>query len=157
MTFVKVGIQWERVRTYISTVAGSLCMFLHNCRRTYTGELTGLLEWPAGLSFSLKFQTLYCLSTPTRKYEHASSPTYFMFMAGYQNLHTSVFFSGNLLILSVTLFTYNKLHSSPSSFIFLFPTKLHYWCYFVTALNLLSSFTALCHQLSRYITVIYYA
>ena len=58
-----------------------------------------------------------------QKYEHTSSPMYFLFMAGYQNLHTSIFFF--LVIwsylqteISVTLSTGNKLHSSPSSFIF---------------------------------------
>ena len=29
-----------------------------------------------------------------QKYEPASSPTYFLFMGGYRNLHTSIF-SGN--------------------------------------------------------------
>ena len=88
-------------------------------------RLTGLLEWPAGFSLRLrdqrispprlsdqkisafrpKLQTLYCLS----------SPTYFLFMAGYRNVHTSLF-SSNLLILSamwnsVILSTSNKLFS----------------------------------------------
>ena len=75
-------------------------------------ELTGLLEWSAGLSlclrgqrtsplrlsdywisaFSPKLQTLYSLSSPNRKYEHPLCLMYFLFMAGYRNLHTSVFF-----------------------------------------------------------------
>ena len=79
----------ERVRTYLSSVAGILC---GDSRRTHTRELTGLLEWPAGISLGPRLQTLYCFSTPTRKYEHASSPTYFLFMTGYRNLYTSVFF-----------------------------------------------------------------
>ena len=81
-------------------------------------------EWPANLSFSPKLQTSYCLSSPTRKYEHASSPTYFLFMAGYWNLHTSgVFFpvicwSYLRTEISVTLSTGNKLHSRHPPFLF---------------------------------------
>ena len=83
-------------------------------------ELTGLLEWPAGFSlrltdqrtfpirlndhwisaFNPKLQTLYCLSSPLRNYKYSLRPSIFLFMGSYQNLHTSVFFSRNLLILS---------------------------------------------------------
>ena len=51
--------------------------------------------------------------------------------------------------ISVTLSTGNKLYSLPSSFIFLFPVKPLCWCYLATALNLLSSSTALHCQLSQ--------
>ena len=65
-------------------------------------------HWPSPLdlsdewisAFSPKMQTLYCLSSPMRKYEYPLCLTYFWFIAGYRNLHSSVFFSGNLLILS---------------------------------------------------------
>ena len=47
------------------------------------------LEWSSGLCFQSKIQTLYCLSSPR------NTPLrlcIFLFMAGYRNLHTSVFF-----------------------------------------------------------------
>ena len=96
-------------------------------RRTFVciGEMAGEHtqgSWQICLSdqwvfaFSPKLQTLYCLSTPLWKYEHTFLPTYFLFIAGYRNLHTSVFFF--LVIywsylrteISVTLSTGNKLH-----------------------------------------------
>ena len=44
-------------------------------------------------TFSPNFQTLYCLFKSQRKYEHPLHLTYFfLFVAGYRNLHTFVFF-----------------------------------------------------------------
>ena len=155
---------WSRntVSSHIPFFCGGdpLCVFARRPENAH-GELTGLLEWLAGLPLSPKLQTLYCFPIPTRKYEHASSPTYFLFMAGYRNLHTSVFvfclvncWSYLRTEISITLSTSNKSHSSPSSFIFLFPVKPLCWSYLATALNLLSSSTALRRQLSQYITLI---
>ena len=49
----------------------------------------------------LNYRPYIIFSSPMQKYELASSPTYFLFMAGYRNLHTTgVFFFGILLILS---------------------------------------------------------
>ena len=80
------------------------------------GELTGLLEWPAGLSkrispLRLSNQRIFpfvwvtsgflrsvqnyrpytVFSSPVQTYEHLRL-TYFLFMAGFRKLHTSVFF-----------------------------------------------------------------
>ena len=80
-------------------------------------DLSPSLEWPAGSPFawvssrslhfawatsgspffSSKLQTLYSPSSPKGKYEHPLCLTYFLFIAGYRNLHTSVI-SGNLFI-----------------------------------------------------------
>ena len=149
MTFV-----WIRntVRIYLSSVAGRFVWI-----RATAGEHTGLLGWPADLSLSPKLQTLYCLSTLIQEYEHASSPTSFLFMVGCQNIHTYFFsvicWSYLRTEISLTLSTGNILHSSPSTFILLFPVKPHCWCYFATSLNLLSSSTAFRHRLSQYITL----
>ena len=82
--------------------------------------LTGLVEWPAGLSHRLrdqrtspprlcdhlispsspKLQTLYSRSRPKQEFENPLCLMYFLFMAGYRNSHTS-FSSGNFLILSL--------------------------------------------------------
>ena len=120
------------------------------------GELTGLLEWPVGLSLRLrdqwtsplrlsdyrifalspKLQTLYSLSSPKRKYEHPLCLTYFLFMAGYRNLllffFPVIFWSYLRTEISVTLSIGNKLYSSP----FCFPVthfvdvilRLHWTC-----------------------------
>ena len=79
-------------------------------------ELTGLLEWPAGLCLQSKNHRPYivfqvpwtCLVTYV----------FFLFMASYQNLHTSGFFpvicwSYLWTEISVILSTGNKLHSRP--------------------------------------------
>ena len=110
------------------------------------GELTSLLEWPAGLSSPLErpadphfpwahnkslpsvqhYRPYIVFSSPTRKYEHPLRLTYFLFMAGYRNLHTSVFF-GNL-IFSANGNICHSIHRqwiifSPWYFIVLFPVK----------------------------------
>ena len=143
-------------------------------RRTHTGELTGLLEWLADAPLRLRdkwipplrlrdqgsppsvqnYRHYIDFSSPMLKYDHPLRLKHFLFMASYRNIHTSVFFFfGNLLILSANG---NICHSinmqviifSPSSSIFLFPVKPLCSCYLASALNLLSSSTALCHQLS---------
>ena len=63
-------------------------------------------------AFSPKLQTLYCLSSPMNM---PLRPCIFLFMAGYQNLHTSIFFpvicwSYLQMEISVILSTGNKLH-----------------------------------------------
>ena len=62
------------------------------------------------------------------------TPGIFLLVACYRNLLTSVFFFGNLLILSVNG---NICHWSINHI--LFPAKPLCWCYLVTALNLISS------------------
>ena len=46
-----VGIHSESVRTYLSSGVWTLCVYESNDRRTH---MTGMLEWPAGLSFHLR-------------------------------------------------------------------------------------------------------
>ena len=121
----KVGINSKRVRTYLSSVAGTLfCEVMQRTENTHrgadrsawvtTGSLSSL-ERPADLFRSLErltdissgslpsvqnYSPYVVFSSPMQKYEYASSSTHILFMAGYWNLHTSGFFSGNLLILS---------------------------------------------------------
>ena len=109
------------------------------------GELTGLLEWPAGLSlrlrdqrttplrlsgkcisaFSPKLLTLYCLFKPHAKYEYPLRHVFFLFMASHQNFHTSVFFSVVCWSylwtkITVTLSISNKLYSHHHLLLFSF-------------------------------------
>ena len=67
-------------------------------------------------------------------------------MAVYRNLHTFVFFSGNLLILSANGNICHSIHSQWIIFanlpFFLFPVKPLCWYYLATVLNLLSSSTS---------------
>ena len=57
-----VGIQSEKVLTYLSFVAGNpLCEVVWRPENTH-GELTGLLEWPAGVSLRLRDQQIYSLA-----------------------------------------------------------------------------------------------
>ena len=69
-------------------------------------------------AFSPKLQTLYCLFKSHAEIWISSSPTYFLFMAPYRNLHTSVFFSPVICWsyrrteISVIQFAGNKLHFS---------------------------------------------
>ena len=137
----EVRMKCERVRAYLSSVGPFVCIRVTAGEHT-RGSWQVCLDDQRVSPFSPKLQTLYYLSTPTRKYEHASLPTYFLFMAGYGNLHTSGFipvicWSSLRTEISVTLSTGNDLHSSPSSFNFLFPVKPLCWCYVATALNLL--------------------
>ena len=57
----EVGIQSERVHTYLSFVAGTLFVKWCNGQRTHTGEPTGLLEWPADLPLHLSGQRVSIL------------------------------------------------------------------------------------------------
>ena len=91
-------------------------------------------------AFSPKLQTLYCLSSPIRKYEHThvfsvyswlSELTYSPFCWSYLRTEISV-------ILSIG----NKIYFCHHLY-FLFPVKPLCWCYLATALNLLSSSTKL--------------
>ena len=96
-------------------------------------------------------------SSPMRKYEHPLRLTYFLFMAGYRNLYTSVFFHDNLLILYTSRnichsIHRDKLHSCNYSY-FLFPVKPFCWCYLAPTLNLQSSSLVFRHQLSYYVTI----
>ena len=49
----EVRIQSKRVRTYRASVAGTLCVYESNSRRTH---MACLLEWPADLSLRLRDQ-----------------------------------------------------------------------------------------------------
>ena len=89
-----------------------------------------------------------------RKYEHPLHLTYFLFMASYRNLHTSGFFSSNLLILSVNRNICHSIHRQKIIFFailyyFLFPVKPLCWCYLETTSILLSSSTSP----AKYITI----
>ena len=88
-------------------------------------------------AFGPKLQTLYCLSSPIRKYEHPLCLTYFLFIAGYRNLHTFVF-SGNFFYL-ISERKYLSFYPLAINCLLLFPVKPICWCYHATALNLLSS------------------
>ena len=105
----------------------------------FTWETSGPLPFAWATSGSLpsvqNYRLYIVFSSPKRKYEHRLRLTYFLFMAGYRNLHTSVFFpvicwSYLRTEISVTLSIGNKLYSSPSSFIFSFqwPTLLMLSC-----------------------------
>ena len=112
--------------------------FFCGVRGTHSGELTGLLEWLADLLLRLRDQRIspfawassgslpsvqnyrpqIVFSSPMRKYEHPLRITYFLFMAGYRNLHTSVFpvicWSYLRTEIFVILSTSDKLHFSLS-------------------------------------------
>ena len=105
------------------------------------GEVTGLLEWPVGVTLHLRNQWIspYVWATggsqPTvqnyipyiiflslkRKYEYPLCHTYFLFIAGYRNLLP--FFSGNLLILSANG---NICHSIRRQLIIFFAILLYF-------------------------------
>ena len=96
-------------------------------------------------AFSSKLQTLYCLFKSHADLWTSSSP---QVLAGYQNLHSSSFFSGNLLILSVNGNICHSIHRQwiifwPLCFIFLFP-----WNFVDVILRPHWIIKAHCHQLS---------
>ena len=124
----------ERVRTYLSSVAGTL--FGEQCDgRTHNGELTCLLKWPADLSPSLERPVDLCLQS-----QITDLILSFQVLCGNMNiLFASRIFCLYLVIgtyilpffpvicwsylqteISVTLSIGNKLYSSSSSFIFYF-------------------------------------
>ena len=132
-------------------------------------EMTGLLEWPAGLclppersvglspwlerpgdlSFSPQLQTLYCLFKSHADIWISSSPTYFSVYCWLSELTYFRFFpvicwSYLWMEISVTLSIGNKSYSRHHILNFSFLWKPLCWCYLATALNLLSSSTALC-------------
>ena len=125
------NIGWESSHIYFFCGGDPFCEVERRLENTQ-GEPTGLFEWPADFPLRLSahrvslFQSKiidFILSFQV-PYESASSPAYFLFMAGYRNLHTSVF-SGICWFylqteISVTLSIGNKLYSSQSSFIFSF-------------------------------------
>ena len=119
--FCVVVIQSERIRTYLSSVAGTLIVKLCNGWRTHMRSRQVCLSDQRVSAFSPKLQTLYSLSSPKRKYEYPLCLAYFLFMACNRNLHTFVFFpvicwSSLRTEISVTLSIGDKLYSSPSSF-----------------------------------------
>ena len=81
--FCVVGILSES--SHISFFCGGepFCEVVRRPENTHGGSWQVCLSDQRVFAFSPKLQTLYCLS----------SPTYFLFMAGYRNLLTSVFFS----------------------------------------------------------------
>ena len=160
-----VTIQSERVRTYLSSVARTLIVKLFNGRRTHRGAdrsawvTSGCLpslERPADLSFlperpadppplferpldlclrSKITDLILSFLVPCISMNNLFSSRMFLFMAGYRNLHTFVFFpvicrSYMSTGISVTLSIGSKLYS------LFFPLCC---CYLATALNLLSS------------------
>ena len=147
-----------RASSHISFFCGGdafceVVQWLENTR----GELTGLLEWPAGLplhlsnqqisAFSPKLQILYCLFKSYADIWISSLPTYFSVYGWLSELTYFRFFflvicwSYLQMEISVTLSIGNKLYHI---LYFSFLWKPLCWCYLVTALNLLSSFMALC-------------
>ena len=88
-----VGIQSERVRTYLSSEAGNpFCEVVRWPENTH-GELTGLLEWSAGLCLQSKITDLILsFQVPCGRMNILFTSRIFLFMAGYRNLHYSVFF-----------------------------------------------------------------
>ena len=160
-----------RESSYISFFCGGdpFCEVVQRLENTQ-GELTGLLEWLAGLSTSLEwradlspsperpadlslhlrdqqispfawetsrslpflwetsrsqpsvqnYRPYIVFSSPMQKYERPLCLTYCLFMAGYQNLNTSILFFSVICwsymwtAISVILSTGNKLHFSLS-------------------------------------------
>ena len=165
-----VGIQSERVRTYLSSVAGTLFW-----SSVTAGERTGgswqvclsdqrvshfawetrgslLLAWETSryLPSVQNYRPYIVFSSPMRKYEHPLRPTYFSVYGWLSELtYFRVFFS---LIcwsylrteISVTLSIGNKLYYRHHILYFSFLRKPLCWFYLATTLNLLSSSTALC-------------
>ena len=125
--------------------------FCEVVRRQNTDQGEDMLPWVTRKSLPSvqNYRTYVVFSSPMREYETASSPTYFLFMTGYRNLHNSAFFPGNFFILSaneisITLSIGNKLYSSHHLFIFLFPVKPLCGCYLATSLKPLSLSPVLC-------------
>ena len=139
-------------------------------------ELTGLLELPGCLflrlkdqltspirlsdhwisAFCSKLRTLYCLFKSHADIWKSSSPIYFSVYGWLWELTSFHFFPVICWFylrteISVTLSIGNKLYSPHHILYFSFLLKPLYWCYLATALNLLSSSTALCRLLSQYI------
>ena len=124
-----------------------------------------ILRWRRLCVIGIQSNLIFSLSSPRRKHEHPLCFTYFLFMAGYRDLHTSGGRgSGNLLILSASG---NICHSILRQWIIffaillylLFPVNLLCWCYIATALNLLSSSTVSNSTLATlywFFTVIYF-
>ena len=155
-----------RESSHISFFSGRdpFCEVVRRPENTHK-KLTGLLEWPAGLSlclkdqrtsplhlsdqrisaFSPKLQTLYCLFKFHAVIWISSSPTYFS-VYGWLSELTSVFvfFPSNLLSylwteISATLSIGNKLYSRHHILYFSFLWKPLCLCYLGATLNLLSS------------------
>ena len=104
-------------------------------------------------AFSQKLQTLYCLfKSHAHKWTSSLPQRIFLFMVWVIGTYiTPVFFfpvicwSYLRTEISVTLSIGNKLYSRHHLLYFSFLWKPLCWCYLATALNLLSSSTALCH------------
>ena len=93
----------------------------------------------------------------TRLFAHVFSVYGWLSELTYFHSFPAICWSSLRTEISVTLSIGNKLYSSPSYFIFLFPMKPICWYYLATALNLLSSSTALHRHLSQYITYTWYS
>ena len=155
-----------RKSSHISFFCGGdpFCKVVRKPENTH-GELTGLLEWPAGPSIpsleipadlspsfqrpvDLCFQSkitdlILSLQVPCGYINIFFALVFFYFMAGYRNLHTSVFFpvicwSYQWTEISVTLSIGNQLYSRHILLYYSFLWKSLCWCYLATALNLLS-------------------
>ena len=117
--FWVIGIQSERVRTYLSSVVVTFFVKLSVGRRTHTRswqvclsdqqvsllawESSGPLPFVCAITGSLPSVQIYkpyvVFLSPMQKYEHPLHLTHFLFMAGYQNTYFR-FYSGNLFTLS---------------------------------------------------------
>ena len=125
--FVHILLLWRGSFLWSSATAGEHTRGADRSAWVTSGSLP-LLERLADLSSVQNYRLYIVFSSPMRIYEYPLCQLILLFMAGYRNLHTSVFFSGNLLVLSAN---WNICHSiyrqwiifSPSCFVFLFPVK----------------------------------
>ena len=140
-----------RESSHISFFCGGdpFCEVVRRLENTHE-ELTGLLEWPAGLCLQSKIQTLYCIFKPHADIWISSSPTYFS-VYGWLSELTSFFCCFSVICwpylqmeISVTLYIGNRLYSRHHILHFSFLWKPLCWCYLATTLNLLFTSTALC-------------
>ena len=150
----RVRISFKVIRSFLGV--GS--MFFCVCIRATSGEKTWFAWVTSGsLPQSKSTDLIYVFQLPHRNMNTPLRPHIFCLWLVIGTYILPVFFpvicwSYLRTEISFTLSTGNKLHFSAYSFIFLFPVKPLCWCYLATALNLLSSSTALHRQLSQYIT-----
>ena len=145
-----------RKSLHISFFCGGdhLCLFAQQAENTR--ELTGVLEWPAGLSLSVQnYRPYIVFQLPRGNMNMPLRPRIFclwLVIETYKLLFIFLFpvicWSYLRTEISVTLSTGNRLHSLSFSFILIFLVKPLCWCSLATALNLLSSSTVLHRQLS---------
>ena len=170
--FCVVGIQSERVRTYLSYVAGTF-LWSNATAGEHTREADRSawvtsgslpsLDRPADLSplclsdqrisaFSPKLPTLYCLFKSPAEVCTSSSPNVFFclwlvigtYILPFCFVFPVICWSYMWTEISVTLSIGDELYSHHHILYFSFLWKPLCWCYLATALNLLSSSMSLC-------------